>query len=149
MFAMAMTYLVLVTSCTQPIEYVEMPATPKPAKPVPTPHPAVAAKLVAKRLYPDLEEKGSEFHTAFVERYEHQKATNPRLLTELNWPVDIAHQTARLLGVEPKSLNPVATPAPSTPAPPASSLSRGAYDQRRGVVRKSVYIDQYGNRVYR
>lgn len=136
MLALAIAYVLLGASCKEAVQ---------PEKPVPQESPAVAAKEMAKRLYPDLRTKGSLLHTAFVERYEHQKRTNPRVLADPDWPLVLADKAAKPLRISPVDLN--ATPRPNTPVPKATpyvnSLSRGAYDQRQSMPRRRVYDRQY------
>jgi hypothetical protein len=134
----ALAMMALCTSCTPPVEKAPKPkaSTPAPTPPA-TPHPAQGATEAAIRLYPDLGKKGSTFHRAFLERYEHLKSTNPRSLVAVDWPLNVAHRTAAMLRVEPYS-PPVATPVPVVTTPayyPPSSLSRGAYDSKREVAK--------------
>jgi hypothetical protein len=80
---------------------------------------------------------------------EQRKQADPASLTTVDWPLTLAHETARVLSVASAS---AATPVPATnpisqaPAPaPASasgpmqprgdsSLSKGAYNHTRGMV---------------
>ena len=126
---------VLLGACKPPPE--NAPAPPKPPTPPPTPHPAQAAKQRAIELYPDLAKEDSNFNRAFRELFEHNKTSNPRALVRIDWPLDLAGETGRMLGVEP-AVKVEATPVPAPPmpvraAPSPNALSRGAYDQRRNV----------------
>lgn len=91
-------------ACTK----VQPPPEPQ-ATPIPTPHPAESATERAIQLYPDLAVKGSLFNRTFREVFEQEQKVNPRSLTRLEWPIDIAMRTAGILGV-PQA--PAVTPAP-------------------------------------
>src|SRR3954447_16169264 len=87
----------LVMSACSPPAVVERepepPAPPPTPTPVPTPHPAASAKERAVQLYPDLAVKDSLFNRTFLELMDHAKETNPRVLTMIDWPITLAHQT--------------------------------------------------------
>lgn len=74
------------------------PTTPPPAPAAMTPHPALASREHAIRLYPELARKGSVFNQAFLEIYAHRKKNDPISLTSPDWPVEIARRAADLLG---------------------------------------------------
>lgn len=149
---------VLIIGCTKPPP--PPPPTPRPLpspKPAPTPHPAQAARETAIRLYPDLAKKDSTFNRAFREIYEERQKSDPRSLTPVDWPLDVARRAAAMLEVSPQSLAPAPpTPRPArqvvivaTPAPlkAPNPLERGAYDEKRDVARPPVMLDRSGNRI--
>ncbi len=107
----------------------------------PTPHPARGANEQAARLYPDLAIKDSHFRRTFEEVYGYELGHNPKALTKVDWPLTLARRTAGMLGVAEYK----APPAAATPK--TNPLERGAYDQRRAVVRSRYYSDgQYRSR---
>lgn len=116
---------------------------------MPTPHPAKGASEAAVKLYPDLAKEDSNFHRAFIEIYEQHLQSNPASLAKVDWPLDVARETAAMLDVKPASPTPPPRPATPTPMPsrPPNSLERGAYNEKRGVARPAVIYDRYGNRI--
>lgn len=116
--------------------------TPPPATPnAMTPHPAQAARARAIQLYPDLAKQGSVLNQAFLEIYNHRRKHDPASLTSPDWPTDIGHRAASLLGE--KSAQPgKATPSPetskskktATPLNQASPLNKAAYDRKEAFV---------------
>jgi len=133
-------------ACTPPpVERVPEPEPPPTPVPAVTPHPAASAQERAVQLYPDLAVKDSLFNRTFLEIVEQTKTTNPRVLTMVDWPISIAHQTAHMLGVqampERSFVTPPPTPVPVTPliiqvTPKlGSSLDKGAYGGTRGVAK--------------
>src|SRR3954468_22813486 len=93
--AMTATAIALV-SCTPPQKEAEAPPTPEP---VATPHPATGATETAIRLYSDLAKKDSPLNRTFREVYQSKKPTSPASLTRVDWPLNVADETARILGV--------------------------------------------------
>ena len=69
------------------------------ANPSATPNPAPEAVAQAKLAYPALAQAGSAFNQRFVALYNKTKASNPSLLTQAGWPLQLAQRTARELGV--------------------------------------------------
>lgn len=126
-------------SCTPPVEREpEPPSTPTPTPPI-TPHPAVGAQARAVQLYPDLAVKDSLFNKTFLEVVQQHKDQSPMFLTRVDWPLSVAAEAGRILGVRPTDEKVVrTTPLPTpqviyvTPRP-GSSLERGAYNRDRGV----------------
>jgi hypothetical protein len=122
------------------VERAPEPApTPTPPPPA-TPHPANAARERAVQLYPDLAIKDSLFNRTFLELFEQAQKSNPHELTMLDWPITLAHQTGRMLGVSPVPDGPKAAPTPVTvyvPVTPklGSSLDKRPFDQRHGVAK--------------
>src|SRR5436190_1287749 len=103
--------MLLVAACSPP-----KPVSVAEPTPVPTPHPAQGAREAAIRLYPDLAKPDSTFSKTFLEVFEAQKASNPRSLTAVDWPLTVARRTGSILGVAP--LDPNAPPPPAaTPKP--------------------------------
>lgn len=102
------------------------PPPPPPPEPPPevTPHPATGAKETAVKMYPALAVKGSTFNQTFLEIFEDNRKKNSFLLTDAQWPITLANQTARILGVKPW------TPPPPKATPTPVALERGAYDKR-------------------
>jgi hypothetical protein len=49
-------------------------------------------------MYPDLAVKGSLMNTTFMELVEKAKKDRATMITRVEWPVDIAHQAAGILG---------------------------------------------------
>jgi hypothetical protein len=133
----------------------EAPPPPQPPNVAPTPHPALAAQQVAVRMYPALAENGSTFNVAFREIYQDRLSRAPRSLQKVDWPIDVANEAGRMLGVLPASENqppeekkqPTPTPIPKESKP--NALDRGAYNQTRSVVPgRPIVVDKYGRRVY-
>ena len=144
-FALLSTASLLLAACSpsKPLSVVQ--PTPAPT-PVPTPHPAEGAKEAAVRSYPDLAKADSTFNKTFRELVEQQKASNPRSLTAVDWPITLAKRTGSMLGVDP--VDPNAAPIVATPKPrEPSALEKGAYNEKRGVSRAPVLTDRYGNRI--
>lgn len=81
------------------------------AAPSPTPHPAKGAMKAAIQLYPDLAKKDSAFHLLFLDLLNQRKKTDPVSLTQPEWPLDMAQEIAKKLGIQPSSA-PSPTPAP-------------------------------------
>jgi hypothetical protein len=118
----------LVTACSKP------PPPPPPApratpKPVPTPHPARAATEAAMRMYPDLRKRGSALNVAFREVYDQRLQRDPASLAAVDWPLSVAEEAAKIMGVSPHE------------GAPPNLLERGAYNQRRVRANRS-----YGER---
>jgi hypothetical protein len=121
-----------------------------------TPHPAAGATAAAMRLYPDLAQKSSEFNIAFRELYEDRRKSDPVSLTKADWPLDLARQTAGMLGVA------AYTPPPAPGSTPRAEswfekrlsedhrpLEGPAYDQHESYFhRYSYWVDSYGYRHY-
>ncbi len=82
-----------------------------------TPHPAQASKDLARQRYPQLGVANSPFNKHFVQLYNTAKATDPTLLAQADWPMQLADRTAH-------DLNMVATPTPTVIS------SNNALDQR-------------------
>jgi hypothetical protein len=82
------------------------PEAPAPA----TPHPAKDSVAQARKAYPALAVANSPFNKKFVELYNNAKLTNPDLLTQPDWPMQLAQQT----DTELKSPVPSATGLPPT-----------------------------------
>ena len=145
--------MLLVAACSPPKPVSVAEPTPAPTpKPIPTPHPAQGAREQAVRLYPDLAKADSLFHRTFMEIFESEKAANPRSLTQVDWPIALAHRTGNMLSIQPVDPNfrpeppppapiivvaptPVPTPKPREP----SALERGAYNQKKDVTRQPEY----------
>ena len=124
---------------------------PKP-KPAPTPHPAQAAKATAVRLYPALGEKDSTFNVAFREIYEDRLKRNARSLQDVDWPIDVANEAGRMLGVSAQFDTPPPPPPPEKPEREPNALERPAYNQRRAVhppAPPPYTYDSQGRRIYR
>ena len=131
--------LILISGCVPArVERAPDPEpTPTPGPPA-TPHPAAAAQERAVQLYPDLAVKSSLFNRTFLELVQQTQANNPRELAQVDWPIVLAHQTGRMLGISPLDGSKVTpTPAPASPVAiiPAtpkfgSSLDQGAYNQK-------------------
>lgn len=125
-----MSMAVGMVSCSPaPVARVEDPATPVPATPAPTPHPAVAARAQAVTLYPDLAKDGSLFNQTFRNIYAQELASNPMALQGADWPLGLAKKTAVMLNVEtvPRSAPVPAAPAiQSAPAamPPTQAIAQ-------------------------
>lgn len=120
---------------------IAAPTTPLPTPAASTPHPALAARTQAIRLYPALARKGSVFNQAFREIYEHRKKHDPASLTSPEWPTTIAHRTASLLG-EKSALPGKTSPAQkvgeskknATPLNQTNPLNQAAHSQKRAFV---------------
>jgi len=112
--------------------------SPPPAvAPPPTPHPAPESVQRAIELYPELAKKGSLFNRTFVDLVEQRKVTNPKSLSYSTWPLELASETARIIGVQQYR----ATPGPvATP----KALERGSYGKTRALTRGPVYVDSNG-----
>jgi hypothetical protein len=149
----------LFTACEKPLEKTPEP-TPTPAPtptPIPTPNPAKGATEQALRLYPDLAKKNTIFNKTFRDLYQQEKTSDPELLTDFDWPLRLANQTASILGVKPVSLSP--TPTPKAPEPEVSwieqklnengkRLEKPAYDQRVVVPQRTYFYDNSTYRSY-
>jgi hypothetical protein len=74
--------------------------TDQPSEPTgpATPHPATESRALATRTYPALAVPGSPFNIRFLALYNDARASNPGLLTEANWPMQLAERTAKLVG---------------------------------------------------
>ncbi len=59
------------------------------------------ANADAIRIYPALAEKDSPLNKAFVALHQQTKQTNPKLLTNPDWPLTLAKQAASSLGIAP------------------------------------------------
>jgi hypothetical protein len=105
---------------------------------------SASAAKEAVRLYPELGVKDSTFNRAYLQSYREELQKNPSFFKRVDWPLELAHRTARQLGVLPATSEPqqVAYVPPETPAPtvqlsptptpiPWNPLERGAYDQRK------------------
>jgi len=128
------------TSCSPTVTRVE---EQQPAIPKPTPHPATGAQARAMQLYPDLAVKDSLFNRTFVELVDHTSQRDPLLLAGVDWPITLAHQTGKILGVTPETARPEPAPDLNTkvevpPARPDNPLERGAYNNTR-VVNPRIY----------
>ena len=99
-----------------------------------TPHPAPESLQLAIQLYPELARKGSLFNRTFVDLVEQRKELNPRSLSYPSWPLELAGETARMIGVR-QSRVPVATP---------KALERGSYGRTRALPSGPVYVDSNG-----
>jgi hypothetical protein len=99
---------------------------------------------MAVRLYPALAENGSTLNVAFREIYQDRLNRNPRSLQDVDWPLDVARDAARMVGVLPVGETPEKKEEPKP-----NALDRGAYNQSRSVIPpRPVTVDQYGRRVY-
>jgi len=102
------------------------------------------------KMYPQLAVKDSIFNKLFRDLYTEELQKNPGTLTQADWPLILAHRTAALLTVKPANSIAPGTPAPSvaenriraTPTP-ASSLDRGAYNQRRSPYWWAPWVRYY------
>jgi protein disulfide-isomerase len=63
-----------------------------------TPNPARESAALATRLYPELAKGGSAFNLRFVALYNEMKLSDPNLLAQPNWPIQLAERTVRELG---------------------------------------------------
>jgi hypothetical protein len=81
--------------------------TDQPAEPTGpgTPHPAPESRALATKAYPSLAVPGSAFNIRFLALYNDTKVSNPGLLTQADWPMQLAERVAKQLGN--------ATPGPS------------------------------------
>ena len=95
------------------------------------PHPASEAFQVAIATYPELGKKGSTFNRIFVDLVEQRKVKNPQSLTYANWPLEVAEDTARVLGFPT---------APKTQG--SQALDRRAYGASRAVPHHVTVFDQ-------
>lgn len=84
-----------------------------------TPNPAKESIAIARNRYPQLGVPNSAFNQHFVQLYNAAKTTDPVLLAQADWPMQLADRTAH-------DLNLVAT----TPTPPPTDLSRSALNAR-------------------
>jgi len=75
-----------------------------------TPNPAPESVAQARKAYPALAVANSPFNKKFVELYNNARQTNPELLTQSDWPMQLAARTARELS----SLVPSAIGLPPT-----------------------------------
>lgn len=83
-----------------------------------TPNPAMASKDQARQRYPQLGIANSPFNQHFVQLYNAAKATDPNLLAQADWPMQLADRTAQ-------DLNMVATATP-----PPTEMSTSSPNQR-------------------
>jgi|GEM_PF-6828208 len=150
-------------------------ATPAPTiasvPAAPTPNPASGATAEALRLYPDLGKKDSIFNRTFRDLFAQKKNSDPQSLTNFDWPLKLARETAQILNVKSVEEQATPTPAPASqpvqyahaaPAATASSsdwlnkrietdknrLDQGAYDQRVAIPYPYYYYDSYGRRYW-
>jgi len=90
-----------------------------------TPHPATESVALAGKTYPALTVANSPFNKRFVELYNNARQTNPQLLTQPDWPMLLAAQTAReLTSRVPTAAGPPPTELSGSPLnakPPGSS----------------------------
>ncbi len=113
----------------------EEPSAPSSAAAANTPHPAQASRVRAIQLYPELKRKGSVFNQAFLEIYEHRRKNDPLALTSADWPVDIAHRTASLLGEKVNQPAPIVDGARKPSGLTGESpLNKTAYDKKKAFV---------------
>jgi hypothetical protein len=127
------------------------------AKAIPTPHPAKGARLAAIQLYPELGKKDSAFNQLFLDLYEERLKTNPASLAAVDWPLELARETARHLHVAPAP-----TPAASAAKVVSSSdnqtsqqnplmkdhvnpLEKGPYNEKRNALRGWPWSVYYYN----
>ena len=103
------------TTTPQEKSAVAQPATSdlKPT-PVPTPHPAKGAMMAAIQQFPDLGKKNTAFYLLFQDLLEQRKKTDPASLEQPEWPLDLAQQTAKKLGIQSNT----AAPSPTATKPP-------------------------------
>jgi hypothetical protein len=115
----------------------EVAQSPNPS---PTPHPAKGAMRAAIQLYPDLVKKDSAFYLLFLDLLDHRKKTDPASLTQPDWPLDLAQETAKKLGVQPSTATNGAPNWIEQKNKQSNPLDKGAYNEK-----KSRY---YNRRVY-
>ena len=84
-----------------------------------TPNPATDSIALARQRYPQLAVPNSQFNMHFVQLYNTAKTTDPFLLAQADWPMQLADRTARDLSI-----------TPLTPTPPPTDLSTSALNSR-------------------
>jgi hypothetical protein len=110
--------------------------------------PASAAQQ-AVRLYPALGVKDSTFNKAYIKLYREAAQRDSSFLKRPEWPLELAHRTAALLGMQ--SANALATPLPVaampvTPPPPTPAwnpLENGSWKEGTKVVKGTPWIHRY------
>jgi hypothetical protein len=91
-------------------------ATPEPTA---TPNPAKESIARARQRYPQLAIANSQFNMRFVQLYNTAKNTDPFLLAQADWPMQLADRTAHDLNI-----------TPVTPTPPPTDMSTSALNAR-------------------
>jgi len=99
-----------------------------------TPNPATDSIALARQRYPQLAVPNSQFNMHFVQLYNTTKNTDPYLLAQADWPMQLAERTARELGV-----------GAITPTPPPTEMSTSSLNSRPvgwvgGTVAPSVQL---------
>jgi hypothetical protein len=104
--------------------------------------PASAAKE-AVRLYPALGLKDSAFNQTYLKLHREAAQKEPALLQQPDWPLTLAHRTARVLGVLPIDATPPPgeradtnpPPSESAPTPPWNPLDKDPWKEGKRVVK--------------
>jgi hypothetical protein len=101
------------------------PAPDGAPRPPATPHPAHEAQIAVLKAYPALGLPDSPFHRTFKELHAQARRANPQLLTQPDWPIQLAERTAVALGggVQPIAL-PTPPPVLRPMTPPRSALDK-------------------------
>jgi glutaredoxin-like YruB-family protein len=68
---------------------------------VPTPHPARTAQAQALAIYPGLARADSELNRKFVAFYKQAQVSDPALLAQSDWPLQLAERAVVSLGAAP------------------------------------------------
>jgi hypothetical protein len=84
-----------------------------------TPNPAKDSIEQARKVFPQLGVPNSVFNNRFVQLYNATKTSDPALLVQADWPMQLAERTAHDLNV-----------AAVTPTPPPTELSVSALNAR-------------------